>query len=78
MDKCGRCIISSEQMNVPSNSRLTLPIQHSRSKRNLNQLTNLKSEYKGCPCSAEEERDACGVCQKIGSKSDNGNVVIST
>ena len=78
MDKCGRCMISSEQMNVPSNSRLTLPIQHSRSNRNLNQLTNLKSEYKECPCSAEEERDACGVCQKIGSKSDNGNIVIST
>ena len=78
MDECGRCIISSEKMNEPSNSRLTLPIQHSRSKRNLSQLTNLKSEYKGCPCSAEEERDACGVCQKIGSKSNNGNRVIST
>ena len=62
-------------MNEPSNS---LPIKYSRSKRNLNRLTNPKSEYKGCPCGAEEERDACGVCQKIGSKSNNGNRVIST
>ena len=78
MDKCGRCIISSEKINEPSNSKLTLPFQHSRNKRNLSQLTNPKSEYEGCPCSAEEERDACGVCQKIGSKSNNGNSVINT
>ena len=78
MDQCGRCIISSEKMNEHSNSKLTLPIQYSRSKRNLNRLTQSKLEYEGCPCSAEEERDGCGVCQKIGSKSNNGNSVIST
>ena len=73
MDKCGSCILSNHlaKLNIKRSENHV----YSRRKRDLPLLIK-RSVVEGeeCPCEANEDRDACGVCNRKGESNAEGNV----
>ena len=73
MDKCGSCILSDHLTKLTTKSSESHV--YSRRKRELPLLIK-RSVVEGeeCPCEANEDRDACGVCKRKGESNAEGNI----
>ena len=73
VDTCGRCMLSKLQQFTATDQ--VPPNAFSRSKRDLGNATKKEVGLsEECPCSSNEERDACGVCRGIDTKEINGMI----